>query len=543
VLMVLFIRGKRLRPEENNPISRFFQAIYLPVIRWCLRHRALTIAANVIFLLLTIPLLFKIGSQFMPPLYEGSSLYMPTALPGISITSAVNLLQKQDQIIRTFPEVESVFGSVGRSDSATDNAPLDMYDTTIMLKPRAQWRKGMTYDQLIAEMDDHLHFPGLSNSWTMPVENRLDMELTGIKTPVGLKIQGPDVDRIQQIGSQIEEILRSVPGTRGIFAERVSQGFYINVDVERATAARYGLTVGDVQRAVSSGMGGENIATTVEERERYSINVRYLADYRNDLNSLRRILIMTPTGAQIPLDEVARIGLSPGPSMIRDEDGMLTGYVYVDLDTSDYGTYVSKAQKVLDRQLRLPAGYNLKWSGEYEFQLRARKRLTVILPIVFGLIFVLLYMLFRSATEAIVLILPTLYAMTGGLLLQYMMGFNFSVAVWVGYIALFGIAVETGVVMVIYLHEALNRHIAAGGLTHEKIELAVIEGAVQRLRPKLMTVAVVMLSLAPILWEGGIGSDVMKPIAAPIVGGMITSTIHVLILVPVFFAIMKERSL
>ena len=313
VLMVLFIRGKRLRPEEDNPISRFFQAIYLPVIRWCLRHRALTIAANVIFLLLTIPLLFKIGSQFMPPLYEGSSLYMPTALPGISISSAVDLMQKQDQIIRTFPEVESVFGSVGRSDSATDNAPLDMYDTTIMLKPRDQWRKGMTYDQLIAEMDDRLHFPGLSNSWTMPVENRLDMELTGIKTPVGLKIQGPDVDRIQQIGSQIEEILGSVPGTRGIFAERVSQGFYINVDVDRAVAARYGLTVGDVQRAVSSGMGGENIATTVEGRERYSINVRYLADYRNDLNALRRILIMTPTGAQIPLGEVARIDLESGP--------------------------------------------------------------------------------------------------------------------------------------------------------------------------------------------------------------------------------------
>ena len=384
VLMVLFIRGKRLRPEEDNPISRFFQAIYLPVIRWCLRHRALTIAANVIFLLLTIPLLFKIGSQFMPPLYEGSSLYMPTALPGISITSAVNLMQKQDQIIRTFPEVESVFGSVGRSDSATDNAPLDMYDTTIMLKPRDQWRKGMTYDSLIAEMDDRLHFPGLSNSWTMPVENRLDMELTGIKTPVGLKIQGPDVDRIQQIGSQIEEILGSVPGTRGIFAERVSQGFYINVDVDRAVAARYGLTVGDVQRAVSSGMGGENIATTVEGRERYSINVRYLADYRNDLNALRRILIMTPTGAQIPLGEVARISLSPGPSMIRDEDGLLTGYVYVDLATSDYGSYVDNAQRVLDRQLHLPAGYTLKWSGEYEFQLRARKRLTVILPIVFG---------------------------------------------------------------------------------------------------------------------------------------------------------------
>jgi copper/silver efflux system protein len=543
VLMVLFISGKRLRPEEDNPIARFFQTIYLPVIRWCLRHRAITIAANLIFLALAFPLLFKIGSQFMPPLYEGSSLYMPTALPGISISSAVNLMQKQDQIIRTFPEVETVFGTVGRSDSATDNAPLGMYDTTIMLKPRNRWRKAMTYDQLIAEMDERLHFPGLSNSWTMPVENRLDMELTGIKTPVGLKIQGPDLARIQQIGSQIEEILGSVPGTRGIFAERVSQGFYINIDVDRPIAARYGLTVGDVQRAARSGIGGENITTTVEGRGRYAINVRYLADYRGDLRALRRILIMTPSGAQIPLGEVARVDLSSGPSMIRDEDGLLTGYVYVDLATSDYGSYVETAQHVLDRQLRLPDGYALKWSGEYEFQLRARKRLAIILPIVFGLIFILLYILFQSVTEAIVLILPTVYAMTGGLLLQYMMGFNFSVAVWVGYIALFGIAVETGVVMVIYLHEALNRHAAAGELTRQKVELAVIEGAVQRLRPKLMTVAVVMLSLAPILWESGIGSDVMKPIAAPIVGGMITSTIHVLILVPVFFAIMKERAL
>ncbi|HYB90035.1 MAG TPA: CusA/CzcA family heavy metal efflux RND transporter [Candidatus Binataceae bacterium] len=543
VLMVLLIRGRRLKAEEENPISRLSQALYLPVIRWCLRHRTLTIAANLIFLVFTIPLLFRIGSQFMPPLYEGSSLYMPTALPGISIASAVNLMQKQDEIIRGFPEVESVFGTIGRSDSATDNAPLDMYDTTIMLKPRRQWRKGMTYDRLIAEMDDKLKFPGLSNTWTMPVENRLDMELTGIKTPVGLKIQGPELAGIQTIGSQVEKILGSAPGTRGVFAERVSQGFYINVTVDRAKAARYGLTVGDAQRAVSSGIGGENIATTVEGRERYPINVRYLADYRDNPDALSRILIMTPAGAQIPLGEVARIDLSPGPSMIRDEDGLLTGYVYIDLATSDYGGYVAKAQSALDRQLRMPPGYRIGWSGEYEFQLRARRRLALILPIVFAVIFVLLFMLFESATEAIVLILPTGYAMTGGLLLQYLMGFNFSVAVWVGYIALFGIAVETGVVMVIYLHEALDRRIAAGELSYGAIAGATIEGAVQRLRPKLMTVAVVMLSLAPILWESGIGSDVMKPIAAPIVGGMITSTIHVLILVPVFFAIMKEREL
>jgi len=377
----------------------------------------------------------------------------------------------------------------------------------------------------------------------MPVENRLDMELTGIKTPVGIKVQGPDINVIQRIGSEIEEILTPVEGTRAVFAERVSQGFYVNVLVDRDAAGRYGLTVDDVQLAITSGIGGEDIATTVQGRERYPINVRYLQDYRNDLDALRAVLLMTPSGAQIPLGEIAKVDLSPGPSMIRDEDARLTGYVYIDLATNDYGSYVARAQHVLDEKLHLPPGYTLKWSGEYEFQLRARKRLSYIMPIVFGVIFVLLYMLFHSATEAAVLIFPCLYAMTGGLLLQYLMGFNFSVAVWVGYIALFGIAVETGVVMVIYLHEALDKKIAAGGITNQDIEEASIEGAVQRLRPKLMTVAVVMLSLGPILWESGIGSDVMKPIAAPIVGGMITSTIHVLILVPVFFAMMKGRAL
>jgi Cu(I)/Ag(I) efflux system membrane protein CusA/SilA len=544
VLMILLIRGRRLRPEADNPVSQFFQALYLPVIRWCLRHRWATIAANLVFLVVTLPLAFKLGSQFMPPLFEGSALFMPTALPGISITSASDLLQKQDQIIRKFPEVETVFGTVGRSNSATDNAPLDMYDTTIMLKPREQWRKGMTYENLVAEMDSQLRFPGLSNSWTMPVENRLDMELTGIKTPVGLKVQGPDISEIQRIGSEIEEILTPVEGTRAVFAERVAQGFYVNIAVDRDAAARYGLTVGDVQLAITSGIGGEDIATTVQGRERYPINVRYLQDYRGNLDALRGVLIMTPSGAQIPLGEVATVSLSPGPSMIRDEDARLTGYVYIDLSTGDYGNYVARAQRVLDSKLHLPPGYTARWSGEYEFQLRARHRLAVIMPIVFGVIFVLLYMLFNSALEAAVLIFPCLYAMTGGLLLQYLMGFNFSVAVWVGYIALFGIAVETGVVMVIYLHEALNRRIEGGeDLTSDDIEAATIEGAVQRLRPKLMTVAVVMLSLVPVLWASGVGADVMKPIAAPIVGGMVTSTIHVLILVPVFFAMMKERAL
>ncbi len=543
VLMLLFIRG-RLRPESRNPLSRLTQAIYLPVLRLCLRFRKTTLILNLIFLVLTLPLALKIGSQFMPPLFEGSALYMPSALPGISIGQASQLLQEQDRVIRTFPEVETVFGTIGRSDSATDNAPLDMYDTTIMLKPRAQWRPGMTYEKLIQEMDSKLQFPGLSNTWTMPVENRLDMELTGIKTPLGMKIQGPTLDGIQQVAAQLQQVLTSLPDVRSIFAERVSQGFYINVEVNRAEAARYGLTVADVQQAVTSGIGGEMVTENIEGRERYPVNVRYSRDFRDNVEELRKVLIATPTGAQIPIAEVAKISFSRGPSMIRDEDGALTGYVYIDLNTKDYGGFVTGANNLFRQKVTLPPGYTYKWSGEYEFELRAKERLQLILPVVFCVIFLLLYMVFHSVAEAAVLIFPTIYALTGGLILQKLLGYNFSVAVWVGYIALFGIAVETGVVMVVYLHEALDHRLATGvPLRHEDIETAVIEGAVQRLRPKLMTVSVVLASLIPILWETGVGSDVMKPIAAPLVGGMITSTIHVLILVPVFFALMKERAL
>lgn len=543
VLMVIFIRG-HLHPESENPFSRWTQALYLPVLRLCLRYRKTTLLLNLALLAATAPLAWHIGSQFMPPLYEGSSLYMPTALPGISITQASTLLQEQDRIIKTFPEVESVFGSVGRSDSPTDNAPLDMYDTTIMLKPREQWRAGMTYEKLIREMDERLQFPGLTNTWTMPVQNRLDMELTGIKTPVGIKIQGPNVEGIQQAGARLQQVLGGIPELRSIFAERVAEGFYINVEVNRPEAARYGLTVADVQRAVTSGIGGENIAENIEGRERYPINVRYSRDFRDDVAQLQRVVIATPAGAQIPISEVARIYFSRGPAMIRDEDGLLTGYVYLDLSTKDYGGFVAKANRLLNEKLRLPPGYSYKWSGEYEFEVRAKERLKFIVPIVFFAIFVLLYMVFHSVTEAAILILPTFFAMTGGLILQWWMGYNFSVAVWVGYIALFGIAVETGVIMVVYMHESLDKRLASGvTLRHEDVEEAAIEGAVQRLRPKLMTVTAVLASLIPILWETGIGSDVMKPIAAPIVGGMFTSTISVLILVPVFFAFMKERAL
>jgi Cu(I)/Ag(I) efflux system membrane protein CusA/SilA len=543
VLMVLLIKGK-LRPEGANPISRLTQAIYLPVLRFCLRHRALTIAANLLFLVATLPIAFKLGSQFMPPLFEGSSLYMPSSLPGISIEQARAALQKQDRLLRTFPEVESVFGSVGRSDSATDNAPLDMFDTAIMLKPRGQWPHGMTYEKLIQEMDTRAQLPGISNTWTSPVECRLDMELTGIRTPLGMKVQGPTVDGIERLAAQIQGVLATMPQQRSSFAERISQGFYVNVETNREEAARYGVTVADVQTAVASGIGGRNIAENIEGRERYPINVRYEQDFRNSLDRVRTVLVGTPSGSQIPLGQVARVSLSHGPAMIRDEDGQLTGYIYVNLKDTNYGAFVEAATALLHSRVALPANYSFKWSGEYEFEMRAKERLKLILPLLFFLIFLLLYMVFHSVLESVVLIVPTIYAMTGGLLLQWLLGYNFSVAVWVGYIALFGIAVETGIVMVVYLHEALERHQRAGEIhSVADIEAAVIEGAVQRLRPKLMTVFAVLASLVPILWESGVGSDVMKPIAAPIVGGMITSTVHVLILVPVFFVMMKERTL
>ncbi|HXW63191.1 MAG TPA: CusA/CzcA family heavy metal efflux RND transporter [Candidatus Acidoferrales bacterium] len=543
VLMVLCIRGQ-LIPETRNPISRMAQAVYLPVLGLCLRFRKTVLLLSLLFLVLTLPLASHIGAQFMPPLFEGSTLYMPTALPGISITQASQLLQEQDKRIRTFPEVDTVFGSVGRSDSATDNAPLDMYDTTVMLKPREQWRPGMTYEKLVEQMNATLEFPGLSNAWTMPVAGRLDMELTGIKTPLGLKIQGPNLEGVERVGAEIQQIFSTIPEVRSVFAERVSQGFYLNIAVNREEASRYGLTIADVEQAISSGMGGEMVTENVEGRERYPVNVRYSRDFRANVEALQNVLISTPSGAQIPISTVAKVAFSRGPSMVRDEDGALTGYIYIDLNTNDYSGFVKKASDLLRGKLTLPPGFTYKWSGEYEFQMRAKQRLKLILPVVFFVIFLILYMVFHSVGEAAILIFPTVYALTGGLILQRILHFNFSVAVWVGYIALFGIAVETGVVMVVYLHESLNHRLQAGaGLRKQDIEAGVMEGAVQRLRPKLMTVSVVLASLIPILLETGVGSDVMKPIAAPIVGGMITSTIAVLILVPVLFALMKEHAL
>ena len=544
VLMTIFIRGRRLKPEGANPVSKVFTAIYDPIIRLALRFKWAALLINFAVVPLTIPLLFVIGSEFMPPLYEGSVLYMPTSPPGLSIAEATRLLQVQDKILRTYPEVERVFGTVGRGTTSTDNSPMGMVNTTLTLKPKEQWRAGMTLEQLQSDMDADLQIPGFPNVWTQPIRNRLDMLLTGIKTPVGIKILGADLNQIQRLGEAIEGALHGVPGTRSVYAERVAQGYFADITINREAIARHGLTIGDVQEVIQAAVGGENVTRTIEGRERYPVNVRYEAGFRQDLPDLQRILVKTPGGAQVPLAQLAGITLNPGPAMIRDEGGHLAGYVYVDTATRDLGGYVEAAKRAVAEKVALPAGYTLQWTGQYEFQVRARERLKILLPLVLFIIFMLLYLTFHSGSEAAVVMLSVVYAMTGGVVLQWLLGYNFSVAVWVGYIALYGVAVQTGVVMVVYLHEALDRRLREGGtITADDIRKATIAGSVLRLRPKLMTVSVVMAGLVPIMWSTGAGSDIMKPIAAPIIGGMITSTIHVLIITPVIFYIMKLRAL
>jgi Cu(I)/Ag(I) efflux system membrane protein CusA/SilA len=544
VLLVLFIRGKRLKPESQNPISRLFAWIYEPILRMALQWKWAALLVNFAVIPLTIPPLFMIGSEFMPPLFEGSQLYMPTSPPGLSITESTRLLQVQDKILRTFPEVETVFGTVGRGTTSTDNTPMGMVNTTVTLKPREQWRAGLTIEKLQAEMDAQLQFPGFPNVWTQPIRNRLDMLLTGIKTPVGIKILGSDLNEIQRLGGEIERAFQSIPGTRSVYAERVAQGYFTDITIDREAIARHGLMIGDVEDVIESAIGGQNITRTIEGRERYPVNVRYEQGFRDTLPDLQRILVKAPAGTQIPLAQLAAITLTPGPAMIRDENGQLAGYVYVDTATTDIGGYVDQAKRAIAEHLKLPSGYTLLWTGQYEFQVRARERFKILIPLVFFIIFMLLYLTFHSASEATIVMLSVVYAMTGGVILQWLLGYNFSVAVWVGYIALYGVAVQTGVVMVVYLHEALDKRLLEGGtITEGDIRQATIAGSVLRLRPKLMTVSVVMAALVPILWSTGVGSDIMKPVAAPIIGGMVTSTIHVLIITPVIFYLMKTRAL
>src|SRR5947207_713862 len=429
VLMISFISGKRLKPESQNPISRVCAGIYEPILREALRWRWAALLVNFAVIPLTVPLLFMIGSEFMPPLFEGSQLYMPTSPPGLSITESTRLLQVQDKILRTFPEVESVFGTVGRGTTSTDNTPMGMVNTTVTLKPREQWRAGLTIEKLQAEMDAQLQFPGFPNVWTQPIRNRLDMLLTGIKTPVGIKILGSDLNEIQRIGGDIERALQNIPGTRSVYAERVAQGYFTDIRIDRDAIARHGLTIGDVEDVIESAIGGQNITRTIEGGERYPVNVRYERGFRENLPDLARVLVKTPMGAQVPLSELAEITLTPGPAMIRDENAQLAGYVYVDTATSDIGGYVERAKQAIGQGLKLPAGYTLLWTGQYEFQVRARERLKILIPLVFFIIFMLLYLTFHPVSEASIVMLSVVYAMTGGVVLQWLLGYNFSVAV------------------------------------------------------------------------------------------------------------------
>jgi len=586
VLMTLFIRGKNLKPEAQNPVSRFFIRLYQPVMAWSLKFKWTTLIISFLALPATILLLifFPIGSEFMPPLYEGTIFYMPISSPGISVTEAGRIMAIQDKILASFPEVHTVFGKAGRAETSTDPAPFSMWETVVHLKPREQWRqvekdysylprwlrpmaikifgshRSLTYEELVADMDKKMQFPGLQNAWTMPIRARIDMLTTGIRTPVGIKISGNDLKKIEELGIHIEMILKEIKGTRSVYAERVAGGYFTDIRIKREEIARYGLTVGEVQDVIQSALGGMNVTRTIEGRERYPVNLRYLRELRDDLEKVKRILVPirrngsagggsmvmgNPDSGQVahvPLVQLADIYHTTGPGMIRDEDGLLTGYVYVDVADRDIGSYVHEAKQLIQEKLKLPSGYSLSWSGQYEFKLRAEERLKLVLPIVFFIIFVLLYMTFHSLTEAMIVMLGVVFAMIGGVLLQKILGYHFSVAVWVGYIALYGVAVQTGVVMMVYLKEALERRLQQGAITEKDIYEATMEGAVIRLRPKLMTVCVVMAGLVPIMWSTGVGADVMKPIATPIIGGMITSTIQVLILIPVIFAQVKIRA-
>jgi len=540
-LMVLFIRG-RITPEEKNPANRFLIWAYRPFARWVLRHRVLTLLAAVILMASTVPVFLRLGSEFMPPLYEGTFLYMPITLPGASVQTAQQILALQDKLIREVPEVASVFGKAGRALSATDPAPLEMIETVINLKPEAEWRPGMTPAKLEAELDQRVRLPGVVNAWTMPIKARVDMLSTGIRTPVGIKIFGPKLDQINDIGAQLEGALTSVRGTRNVFAERVTGGYYVDFKVKRDQIARYGLTVQDVEMVIESAIGGANITTTIEGRERFPVNVRYQRYYRSDVNTLQRTLISTPRGEQIPIEQVADIAFTTGPTVIRTEQAQLLGYVYIDVADRDIGSYVDEAKRVAGQMVKLPEGYYLEWSGQYEYMQRAKERLKIVIPITLLLVIVLLYFNTRNPTKIAIVLLAVPFSLIGAFWLIYLLGYNLSVAVWVGIIALAGVDAETGVVMLLYLDHAYEKFVREGRMNNlEDLEAAVEEGAVQRVRPKMMTVMAILMGLLPIMWSHGAGADVMKRIAAPMVGGVTTSFVLELLIYPVIFTIWKWR--
>jgi Cu(I)/Ag(I) efflux system membrane protein CusA/SilA len=535
----LLIRG-RIRPEARNPVNRFLIALYMPVIHWVLRFRKTTIALALLALILTVPAFMRLGSEFMPPLNEGMIFYMPTTLPGISVTQSSRLLQMQDRILKTFPEVEWVLGKAGRAETSTDPAPFSMGETTVMLKPESEWRAGMTWEKLVDEMDKKMRLPGVANAWTMPIKNRIDMLSTGIRTPVGIKIFGPDLGKIEEIGKHLEMVLQTISGTRSAYAERVTSGYYLDFELKREEIARYGLAIDEIQMLVESVIGGESITTTVEGRERYPVSVRYARELRDDPERLKRILIPGMNGAQVPLGQLAELRLASGPAMIRDEDGQLSGYVYVDMAGRDIGGYVEEAKKKVAEQVQLPAGYTLTWSGQYEYMERAKERLIYVVPLTLLVIFLLLYINFKSVARCAIVLLAVPFSMIGAVWLLYLLDYNLSVAVWVGIIALAGVDAETGVIMLLYLEHAYEKWRGEGRMrTINDLHEAIIEGAVKRIRPKVMTIMAILMGLLPIMWSHGAGADVMKRIAAPMIGGVITSFLLELLVYPAIFDVWR----
>jgi Cu(I)/Ag(I) efflux system membrane protein CusA/SilA len=543
VLMVLLIRGK-VRPEAKNPLNRWLIALYRPILSGALRIRWLTVGVAVSAVAVTVPVFSRLGAEFMPPLNEGTILYMPTTVPGLSIPEATKVLQVQDQLLTTFPEVERVFGKMGKAPTATDPAFVGMAEITVTLKPEAQWRPGMTWDRLLDEMDAKLRLPGFPNIWWMPIQTRTEMITTGVRSPVGIKVLGPDLKTIERIGLEIEQALATVPGTKSAFAERLNEGYYLDLIVNRREAARYGLMVGDVQAVITSAIGGETVTTTVEGRERYPVNVRYKRELRDDPDRLKRVLIPTPTGAQIPLGQIAEMVITQGPPSIADEAGSLAGLVSVSVSGRDLRSYVEDAQRVVHELVTLPSGYRLIWTGQYEHLVRAEERLKLVVPVTLAVILLLLYLNFRSLAKSLIVLLSVPFAVIGAIWYLHYLGYNLSVAVWVGIIALAGVAAETGVVMLVYLDEAYERRVREGRMASiQDLREAIMEGAVQRVRPKMMTVAAIMGGLIPIMWTTGTGADVMKRIAAPMIGGMVSSTILTLLVIPVLYALWRRRSL
>ena len=545
VLMMLFIRGK-IMPEAKNPVNRFLIWSYRPLIKGVMRWKKMTIACALIVVAVSVYPASKLGSEFMPTLNEGTLLFMPTSLPGMSITKAAELMQTQNKIIKSFPEVASVWGKAGRASTATDPAPTEMFETVINLKPESQWRPGLTIDKLIAEMDKALQFPGVANAWTMPIKARTDMLSTGIRTPIGIKVFGNDLEEMEKLAKQIEAIVKQVPGTTSAFAERITGGFYLDIEPDRSQLARYGLSVGELMDVIGTALGGEMVTTTVEGRERFGVTVRYPRELRSNPQQIaREVLVPTMDGAMIPLGQLARIEVTKGAPSIRTENALLSAYIYVDIRDRDIGGYVAEARKAVNAQVKFPPGYYATWSGQFEYMERAIEKMKIVVPITLLLIFLLLYLNFRRLTETLIVMLSVPFALVGGVWLMWLLNYNMSVAVAVGFIALAGVAAETGVIMLIYLDHAwedVKAKCRASGTIPNAADLyeAVMEGAVERVRPKMMTVVAIMAGLLPILWGTGTGSEVMSRIAAPMVGGMISSTILTLAVIPALYALVKQ---